>query len=81
MRYLVLDDIGPCEAWGNLSASKNDIIQYTLVGWTVSFDASEMHSSEYLVNLKSGKQLRFMDGAWIVAIDGDYNPGFWRIHL
>lgn len=81
MRYLVLDDIGPCEAWGNLTACRNDVIQYGVMGWEVSFDASEVHTGEYMVNLKSGKQLRFMDGSWIVAIDGDYNPGFWRIYL
>lgn len=80
-RYLILDDVGPCEAWGNLTAHKNDVIQYGVLGWEVAFDASEVTTSEYMVNLKSGKQLRFMSGSWIVAIDGDYNPGFWRIHL
>jgi hypothetical protein len=80
-RYLVLEDIGPCEAWGNLTAYANDIIEYTMTGWTVSFSANTTHTSEYLVNLRTSKQLRFLNGSWIMAISGEYNPGFWRIHL
>lgn len=80
-RYLILEDIGPCEAWGNLTAKANDVIQYGVAGWTVAFQASTVTSSEYMVNLKSGKQLRFLNGSWIMAISGEYNPGFWRLYL
>lgn len=80
-RYLILEDVGPSEAWGNLTARANDIIQYGVAGWTVAFTASTTTTSEYLVNLKTGKQLRFFNGSWILAIAGEYNPGFWRLIL
>ena len=80
-RYLILDEIGPCAAWGNITASQHDIIQYGVNGWSVAFDASSQVAPQYVVNLRSGKQLRFYQGAWIVSIDGVYHPGFWRIHL
>ena len=85
-RYLILNEVGPSEAWGNLTASQHDIIQYGVNGWSVAFDASNEqasneNTSHYVVNLRSGKQLRFYQGSWIVSIDGVYHPGFWRVHL
>jgi hypothetical protein len=81
-RYLIIEDIGPSLAWGDVHARANDIIEYNaLTGWVVVFDSSATNSINYVVNLRSGKQLRFVDGSWIMSIDGTYNPGFWRILL
>lgn len=80
-RYLILENVSPCIAWGNLTAKQNDIIQYDAGGWSVVFEAATQTDTQYVVNLRSGKQLRFYQGSWIVAIDGVYHPGYWRIHL
>ncbi len=86
-RYLLLNDIGPSVAWANsngtstLYASAGDIIAYQAGSWIVSFDASVTSSNEVVMNLNSAKQLVFSEGSWTVAIEGEYNPGFWRIAL
>jgi hypothetical protein len=81
-RYLIIEDIGPSLAWGEVNARANDIIEYNaLTGWTVVFDSASINSLHYVVNLRSGKQLRFVDGSWIMSIDGTYNPGYWRVLL
>lgn len=81
-RYLILEDIGPSQAWGDVTARAGDIIEYSALGhWAVVFDAINTTSLHYVVNLRSGKQLRFVDGSWIMSIDGTYNPGYWRILL
>ena len=81
-RYLILEDIGPSVAWGDISAREGDIIEYSATGgWQVSFNAATTTALQYVVNLRSGKQLRFLDGSWIMAIDGTYNTGFWRLLL
>lgn len=80
-RYMILSSIGPCEAWGNLVADVNDIVEFKNGAWVRVFDASSNTVVQYIVNLRSGKQLKFQDGQWIFAIDGEYNPGFWRLYL
>lgn len=80
-RYLILSDIGPSQAWGPINAKSGDIIQYNNGLWNVAFNSSLNSSTQYVVNLRTGKQLRFLDGNWIMAVDGTYNPGFWRLYL
>lgn len=95
-RYLILADLGKTVAWGTLAnaqgatqdgqgnpitAYAGDIIEYRSGRWTIVFDAESVDSTHYLVNLKSGKQLRFTDHTWILAVDGEYHPGFWRLSL
>lgn len=80
-RYLILNEMGPSQVWGNITAYSGDIIEYGPSGWVVVFTASTTTTTQYMVNIRNGKQLRFLNGSWIMAIDGTYNPGFWRIHL
>lgn len=80
-RYLLLDDVSHSSAWGGLSASANDIVAYDGSAWTVIFDASTMPSERYIVNLHSGSQLRWTGEEWVLAIDGNYGPGYWRLSL
>lgn len=80
-RYLIVGDIGPSLAWGSLSARANDIIQYQSGSWAVVFDSVTETTIKHVVNLHSGRQLRWTGSEWILSIDGVYSPGFWRIHL
>ena len=80
-RYMILEKISPNTTWGNINANVGDIIEYTILGWDVVFEAYKATKVEYMVNQRSNKQLKLVDGQWIMAIDGEYNPGFWRIYV
>jgi hypothetical protein len=84
--YLLLHDIGSIGnstvAWGNLVSHQNDIITFNGASWAVSFEASiNTTTVAYVLNQASGKQLHWTGTMWIIAIDGEYNPGYWRIVL
>jgi hypothetical protein len=82
-RYLVLHDIaGPSQAWGSLRAHMNDIIEYRQGAWTVTFSPVRGDTAPHFVlNLKSGNQLRWNGEDWVMTIDGLYAPGYWRFSL
>ncbi len=79
-RYLILDDIGPSQAWGNISAKAGNIIQYQDGAWFVAFNGTSQ-VKEHVRNLNSGSQLRWNGADWVMAIDGEYAPGMWRLWL
>jgi hypothetical protein len=81
-RYLLVHDIGNSVAWGTLSARYGDIIQYnvSLSRWVVSFSAFGS-PPQYVVNLQSGRQLKWTGSEWMLALDGVYGPGYWRLRL
>lgn len=81
VRYLIIQDIGPSQAWPGLSASTGDVIEFSGGAWSVVFDASLATTTQYILNLHSGTQLRWDGSDWVYAIDGMYAPGFWRIDL
>ncbi|WP_162828321.1 hypothetical protein, partial [Escherichia coli] len=80
--YMLINDVGPNgQIWGNLSADINDIIQYNGNTWEVVFDSSITTDQHYVLNLKSTKQLKWTGEFWQMSVDGQYNPGFWRLFL
>lgn len=81
-RYLLAEDIGNSAAWGfGLSAKANDVIQYTGTAWVVAFTAATSNSTEFVINLTTGKQYRWDGHDWTLAVNGAYSPGYWRIRL
>lgn len=91
-RYLILDDIGNTtqdpsytQAWGNLSARANDIIEYTGGSWQVSFDSSEGVNVQFMTNITTGLQYRWTGsetGAeWVKSYEGLYPGGEWSLVL
>jgi hypothetical protein len=80
-RYLLLDYIPLGEAWGNFTASEYDIIEYDGTNWIITFDAKTHPSTEYIVNLTTMQQLHWNGSVWHLSIDGEYNPGYWRLAL
>lgn len=83
VRYLILNDIGPAAAWGNISAKENDIISYDGFVWSVAFSAATETSIKYCTNLKSGLQFKWVptQQVWTRSVEGSYTPGNWTIVL
>jgi len=86
-RYLLVDNIGaPGDStisWGTVVANANDIIQYdaTAGQWFVSFDsAAATHITlEYVTNLTTNVQYRFVDDTWMKSYEGWYTQGDYSI--
>ena len=75
---------GP-DAWKNTDgtdfvASANDIIEWNGTAWSVVFDASAQDSTViYTSNLTTGKQYKYENAEWVLAYDGEYPRGSWRL--
>ena len=84
-RYIIVEDIGSdittTVAWGNLVAYSNDIIEYDSGAgeWFVSFAANETTTVEYVINLTTAIQYRFIDYTWMKSVDGFYAAGDYSI--
>jgi hypothetical protein len=92
-RYLLTEDTGsldnpdPASAWvgangRGLVAQANDIVQYSNNYWRVVFRAStETNNTQYVTNLTTGIQYRWVGNAWVKSYQGAYPGGTWRIVL
>jgi hypothetical protein len=81
-RYLIVSDIGTSQVWGVLNAKYGDIIEYSTLGWNVAFNAAlNTSSTQYVLNLAKGAQMKWTGEDWTMAIDGEYPPGLWRLNL
>ena len=81
-RYLLVEDItDPTGAWGTVVANANDIIQYhsNTQSWTVAFDSADATDVEYVRNLTSGIQYRYVDKSWVKSYEGWYEAGDYSI--
>ena len=86
-RYLIVENIGsegsPTAAWGDLIANANDIIQYSASQgkWIVAFNAEESTSVQYVTNLTTSIQYRYVDqeGQWMKSYEGWYDQGDYSI--
>ena len=86
-RYLIVESIGSegntTISWGSLIAQANDIIQYdsSTNSWTVSFNASESTTVEYVTNLTTNIQYRFVqqEEQWMKSYEGWYDQGDYSI--
>lgn len=88
-RYLIVEDIPeqlPYAApgvnnWPGLvaGARANDIIEFDGVNWTVVFNSEIMLEIQFVTNLTSGVQYRFIDDSWMKSYEGWYPSGDWRI--
>ena len=87
IRYLIVEDIGnegdTTIAWGNVVAYANDIIEYdsTMGEWFVSFDSATATTVEYVTNLTTSVQYRYVntEGAWMKSWEGWYGQGDYSI--
>ena len=87
IRYLIVDNIGSegdtTIAWGNVVAYANDIIEYdsTMGEWFVSFDSAQATTVEYVTNLTTSIQYRYVntEDAWMKSWEGWYDQGDYSI--
>ncbi len=93
-RYLILNSIPQqlgyslpstqTSAWPGLTsgANENDIIEYNGSSWTVSFDSENEQYTQYVTNLTSNLQYRFVYGeGWMKSFEGWYGQGNWSITI
>lgn len=84
-RYLIVENIGSDNAttvaWGNLVANANDIIQYNASAgeWQVAFDSQDSEDIEFVTNITTGVQYRYINGSWMKSVDGWYSEGDWSV--
>lgn len=90
-RYLIVNDIpaqvsypGPSpqySAWPGLNngAKANDIIEFDGTQWYINFDSLNETDIQYVTNLTTGIQYRFIGDGWIRSYEGYYDAGDWRI--
>lgn len=90
-RYLIVNDIPkqvaypgptpPQSAWPGLTngASANDIIEYNGTSWTINFNSDEEINVQFVTNVTTGIQYRFIGESWIRSYEGYYEAGDWRI--
>ena len=87
VRYLIVENIGApgdsTVSWGNVVAFANDIIEYNAgTGeWFVSFDSTTAThvTLEYVTNLTTNVQYRFVDDTWMKSYEGWYDQGDYSI--
>jgi hypothetical protein len=87
IRYLIVDNIGSegdtTIAWGNVVAYANDIIEYdsSMGEWFVSFDSAQATTVEYVTNLTTSIQYRYVntEDAWMKSWEGWYDQGDYSI--
>ena len=87
VRYLIVDNIGSegdtTIAWGNVVAYANDIIEYdsSTGEWFVSFDSAQATTVEYVTNLTTSIQYRYVntEDAWMKSWEGWYDQGDYSI--
>jgi hypothetical protein len=78
-RYIITNSVVQNGLWGTVVANENDIIEYNGSDWIVSFDASAINSSAYTTNANTMKKLFFAGTDWVLAVEGTFEQGWWRI--
>ncbi len=78
-RYLLTNSPVQNGFWGTVVADENDIIEYNGSDWIVSFDASAANTSAYTTNANTMKKLYFTGTEWVLAVEGTFDQGWWRI--
>lgn len=91
-RYLIVENLGSgSEAWGQLykiisgqkipttQANANDIIIFDGTDWVVDFDSEVVQTIQFVTNLTTGVQYRYLGGTWIKSYEGWYAAGDFSI--
>jgi hypothetical protein len=76
--YIILNDLGSSQAWGMIAAKRDDIIRFDGAKWIVVFAALGA-APQFVVNTYTARQLQWTGVEWVVALDGIYAPGQWRL--
>jgi hypothetical protein len=91
-RYLFTEDTGsdsgttPTDWQGEngqpLVAKANDIVEFDGTRWVVAFDStSSPVNIQYVTNITTGIQYKWIDNTWVKSYQGLYPGGQWSIVL
>jgi T4-like virus Myoviridae tail sheath stabiliser len=91
-RYLIVGDIGNTDniegavAWRgsdnqDLVAHANDIIEYNGTHWSVVFDSNTIDTLQYVTNITTGIQYKWLNNQWTKSYEGIYRGGQWGIAI
>jgi hypothetical protein len=91
-RYLLTQDIGSFDndrgalGWRgsngvDLIAHGGDIVQYNGTYWEVAFDSQQENALQYVTNLVTGIQYKWINNEWIKSFEGMYTGGQWSLAL
>lgn len=86
-RYLITEAIGsddnsdPSEAWGDIVANENDIIEFDGSEWVVAFDSQNSSDAEVVTNITTSIQYKWTGETWLKSYQGLYAGGEWNIVL
>jgi hypothetical protein len=83
-RYLLVGDTNNAEAWtgaSSLTAYVNDIVEWNGSTWIVVFDSQNHLDLEYVTNITTEIQYRWVDGQWLKSYEGLYAEGEWSLVL
>ena len=74
---------GP-DGWKNADnsdfiANENDIIEWDGSKWHVVFNSLNSSATVYTTNLNTGVQYKFNGEEWVLAYQGEYPNGTWRL--
>lgn len=80
-RYMIINNIQPNASWGNLTANKNDIIEFDGTEWFVAFDSLSTTDTQFVLNLTTSVQYRYSlnEIGWTKSYDGYYTEGNFSI--
>jgi hypothetical protein len=91
-RYLIVENLGSgSSAWGQIykiidgqktevsQANANDIIMFDGTDWVVDFDSENSQLIQFVTNLTTGVQYRYLGGAWMKSYEGWYGAGDFSI--
>ena len=78
-RYLLTESVIQNGMWGTVVADANDIIEYNGSDWIVSFDSSAVNAPAYTTNANTLAKLYYTGDDWVLAIEGIFEQGYWRI--
>lgn len=91
-RYLFTEDTGsysgqtPTDWQGTngqpLVAKANDIVEFDGTRWVVAFDStSSPENIQYVTNITTGIQYKWIDNTWVKSYQGLYPGGQWNLVL
>ena len=69
------------QAWGNVTASAGDIVEFDGYEWNVVFSSSSATGTHYVTNNFNGKLLMWHNGVWTNYIPSTASQGVWQISL
>jgi hypothetical protein len=81
-RYIISYEIIPNTiAWGAFSAPINSIIEWNGTNWTIADTFDSLPVGTIVLNSSNNKLYCSTTAGWVLAIEGTYSQGYWRIQF